>query len=163
MTPYGKTAQHAIAAMTALAEVYHEKKRFSSSDLAARRGLPRPIIAKVLTILSQAGLVVGSPGPGGGYSMGRPPEQISLYEVAELFDRMEQNISCPFGPDWCGSGDQCPLHDQLAALREQVSAFLKRSTFALFAKKPETDSPTAAKRTMPLETINRPRPGPAKG
>jgi Rrf2 family protein len=132
MTPYGKTAQHAIAAMSRLAEVYAEKRRLNSSEIAEDRGLPRPIIAKVLTELSQAGLVIGSPGPGGGYALAKPPGKITLYEVAELFDRMSQNISCPFGPNWCGSGAPCPLHDQLAELREQVVRFLKTSTFAEF-------------------------------
>lgn len=142
MTPYGKTSQHAIAAMTALAEAHHEGRRLSSLEIAERRRLPRPIIAKVLTVLSQAGLVVGAPGPGGGYALSRPPEQITIYQVAELFDRMTENVSCPFGPTWCGQGDPCPLHSQLTALREQVVHFLQSNTFASFAP-PAAAQPSA--------------------
>jgi Rrf2 family iron-sulfur cluster assembly transcriptional regulator len=154
MTPYGKTAQHAIAAMSRLAEVYAENGRLSSGEIAQRRNLPRPIIAKVLTVLSQAGLVAGSPGPGGGYALSRSPDQISLYQVAELFDRLSENLSCPFGPNWCGTGPQCPLHDRLTALREQVIRFLQSTTFAAFLPSPSSPSPPG---TMSLDTLPSPK------
>jgi Rrf2 family protein len=134
MTPYGKTARHAIAAVSRLAQVYDpaKKTKLGSAEIAESRGLPRPVVAKVLTILSQAGLVGGSPGPGGGYWLARPPDQITLYDVATLFDRLDENLSCPFGPDWCGTGPRCPLHHQLEAVRGQIADFLKRTTFAGF-------------------------------
>jgi Rrf2 family protein len=151
MTPYGKTAQHAIAAMSRLAEVYPEKRRLNSAEIAEHRKLPRPIIAKVLTVLSQAGLVAGSPGPGGGYALSRPPERITLFEVAELFDRVTENMSCPFGPNWCGNGAPCPLHDRLASLREQVTRFLQTTTLAAFlpSAAPPTPQGTASLNVLP--------------
>jgi Rrf2 family protein len=134
MTPYGKTAQHAVAAMSRLAQVHDplKKIKLSSADIAESRGLPQPVVAKVLTTLSLAGLVGSTPGPGGGYWLAKPPDQVTLYEVAALFDRLEENLSCPFGPDWCGNGPQCPMHGQLEALREQTATLLKRTTFAAF-------------------------------
>jgi Rrf2 family protein len=134
MTPYGKTAQHAIAAVSRLAQVYDpaKKSKLGSAEIADARGLPRPVVAKVLTTLSQAGLVAGSPGPGGGYWLARPPDQITLHDVASLFDRLDENLSCPFGPHWCGNGPKCPMHYQLEAIREQTAEFLKRNTFAAF-------------------------------
>ncbi|MFO0880695.1 MAG: Rrf2 family transcriptional regulator [Gemmataceae bacterium] len=140
MTPYGKTAQYAIAAMSRLAEVYSENRRLSSGEIAEQRHLPRPIIAKVLTVLSQAGLVVGSPGPGGGYALSRPPAQITLYDVADQFDRLTETISCPLGPTWCGNNAPCPLHEQLTALREQMIRFLQSTTLAAFVKPPQTSA-----------------------
>ncbi len=68
MLRYGKTTQSAIAAMSRLAEQYDGgRTRVSSGDIAATRNLSRPLVAKMLTTLSQAGLIRGSPGPGGGY------------------------------------------------------------------------------------------------
>jgi Rrf2 family protein len=134
MTPYGKTAQHAIAAVSRLAQAYARKQRLSSADIAESRGLPKPVIAKVLTVLSQAGLVAGSPGPGGGYLLAKPPGDIRLYDVATLFDRLEDNLTCPFGPTWCGNGPPCPLHDQLDRLRDRIKTFLVANTFAPFTE-----------------------------
>ncbi len=134
MTPYGKTAQTAIAAVSRLAEVYDPAKRvkLNSADVAEHRHLPQPVVAKVLTILSQAGIVTGSPGPGGGYWLARPPEQLTLYDVVSQFERLDENVSCPFGPEYCGTGPHCPLHTDMLTLREQIVTFLKTSTFARF-------------------------------
>lgn len=134
MTPYGKTAQTAIAAVSRLAEVYDPAKRvkLNSADIAGKRNLPQPVVAKVLTILSQAGIVNGSPGPGGGYWLARPPGEVALYDVVSLFERVEQNVCCPFGPDYCGTGPNCPMHFDMLRLREQLVAFLKTTTFARF-------------------------------
>jgi Rrf2 family protein len=133
MLKYGKTTQSAIAAMSRLAEVYDEgKTRLSSGDIAENRNLPKPLVAKLLTILSQAGLVTGSPGPGGGYSLARAPKDISLYDVAALFERTEDKRTCPFGPGWCGHGEPCPLHESLVAMDERMITFLRKTRLDVF-------------------------------
>lgn len=82
-----RSTQHAIAALSRLAELYNEPdRRASSIEIARNRNLPKPVVAKILTILAQAGLVTGAPGPGGGYRLARPPAEISLRQVADLFD-----------------------------------------------------------------------------
>ena len=64
MIRFGKTAQTAVSAMSLLAEVYDGgKTKLSSHDIAARRELPQPVVAKVLTIVSSLGLVDGTRGP----------------------------------------------------------------------------------------------------
>lgn len=133
MIKYSKTTQSAIAAMSRLAEVHDcGETRLSSSDIAETRRLPKPLVAKLLTILSQAGLVSGSPGPGGGYALARPAKDISLYDVAALFERSGDKRMCPFGPHWCGQGAPCPLHDSLAAIDDEMVGFLKTTKFSVF-------------------------------
>lgn len=159
MTPYGKTAQTAIAAVSRLSQVHDPTRptRLNSAEIAASRNLPQPVVAKVLTTLSQAGVIVGSPGPGGGYALARPPERITLYEVACLFDRLDDSLGCPFGPGWCGTGPQCPLHEQLGALRAAVEAFLRQTTFAGFVGHPQPALPAPlAPGSLPL--LPSPRP-----
>ncbi len=124
MFRYGKTAQNAVSAMSYLAEVYPDGSRLSSLDIATKRGLSKPLVAKLLVVLSQSGLVDGAPGPRGGYALSRDPSKISLLEIVSLFEKMEDRSMCPFGPDWCGTGDPCPLHDQLVSLNDQMYQFL---------------------------------------
>ena len=134
MALYGKSSQNAVAAISRLAEVYAEGRKLSSGDIAKDRHLPKPIVAKGLTVLSQAGLIIGSPGPGGGYALARPPEEISLYDVSLPFERQDDRLRCPFGPDWCGQGDPCPLHAQLLELRQRDEEFMKGNKLSLFVK-----------------------------
>ncbi|MBL8867965.1 MAG: Rrf2 family transcriptional regulator [Planctomycetia bacterium] len=155
MTPYGKTAQTAIAAVSRLAEVYDSVKqvKLNSADIAHKRRLPKPVVAKVLTILSQAGIVNGSPGPGGGYWLARSPEAITLFDIVSLFERAEENVSCPFGPDYCGTGPHCPLHSDMVRVREFLISFLKTTTFARFALGPPLPAAKGAMRS--LDVISR--------
>lgn len=132
MIRYGKLTQHAIAAMSRLAEVYDSGQRLSSSDIAKARGLAKTSVAKLLTNLSQAGLVTGSPGPGGGYALARPPIEISLYDVAIVFERVEDKITCPFGPNWCGIHDPCPIHDKLLQIDAVIEQYFHETTFDEF-------------------------------
>ncbi len=127
-----KTTQNAIAAMSRLAELYADPAQVASSrEIATSRNLPVPIVAKILTELSRGGLVTGSPGPGGGYRLARHPSKISLFDLVSLFER-DARSACPYGPDWCGSGPHCPLHDSLLSIRAKVDDYLRKTTFALF-------------------------------
>ena len=56
---YGKATENAIAAMTRLAEVYDGgETRLSASDIATTRGLQRPFVAKLLSVLAIPSLTV---------------------------------------------------------------------------------------------------------
>lgn len=133
MLGYGKMSGSAIAAMSALAEVYKEKGTLSSLQIADSRNLSQPLVAKVLTVLSQAGFVSGTRGPGGGYRLTCKPSEVSIHDVVELFEGHRDTSACPFGPGWCGVGDNCPLHDTLFGLADTAQAALKKKTFAIFS------------------------------
>ncbi len=130
---YGKQTEYAIAAMSRLAEVYDGgKTRLSAAGIADARGLQRPIVAKILSALSQAGLVIGSRGPGGGSSLARDPKLIKLYDVFKLFEREVDDDSCPFGGGKCGVGHPCPIHDKLFAVQKAMDRLLHETTFDEF-------------------------------
>jgi len=137
MNPYGKTAQTAVAAISLLAEVYLQepRPRLNAAQIAQLRELNKPIVAKVLTQMSLAGLVAGTPGPNGGYALAKPPHEISLLDVVGLFDRQEDTVSCPYGPGYCGTGPHCPLHHETIKIREMVQGHLAKCTLERFAKR----------------------------
>ena len=130
-----KTTQNAIAAMSRLAELYTDGQKASSGDIAKSRNLAQPLVAKVLTTLARAGLIDGSPGPGGGYQFARDPKEVSLLDVANLFER-ESDTACPFGPGWCGDGEPCPLHQSLIAMKQIETDYLTNTTFDVFCSYP---------------------------
>jgi Rrf2 family protein len=120
--------------MSRLAELYREPPTLvSSREIAESRNLSLPLVAKILTELSRGGLITGSPGPGGGYRLARPPHEISLRDVVDLFER-EPIAGCPYGPGWCGVREPCPLHNSLVAVQQIVSDYLSHTTFAVFTK-----------------------------
>ena len=135
MFPYGKTASNGIAAMSYLAERYgQDGLMVSSAAIAEDRQISKPLVAKVLTMLSQAGLVGGSPGPGGGYYLAKKPSEVKLIDIVRLFEKVEDATRCPFGTHWCGYGDPCPLHDDIIAVNELTKRFLSETSLAVFCK-----------------------------
>ncbi len=132
MFTYSKLAQAGIAAVSYLAANGGEGSLAGSGEIAEARQLSKALVAKILTLLSSAGLVSGKPGPAGGYRLARDPAEISLLDVVRVFENVENQVMCPFGPHWCGVGPQCPLHDTFTELGQQVIDRLARETFAQF-------------------------------
>lgn len=128
---YGKTAANAIAVMSYLAA--DPARRAGSGEIADARGISQALTAKLLTQLASAGLVTGQPGPGGGYTLAKPAEQISLMDIVQLFEQTEPPSLCPFGPDWCGKGDPCPLHDTIRTMVEDNRRFMEETRLSIFS------------------------------
>lgn len=130
---YGKQTETAIAAMSRLAEVWDNgKTRLSAVEIADQRGLPRAMVAKILSTLSRADLVKGAPGPGGGYALSRQPSKITLRKAYELFERENTSTDCPFGGGVCGVGTPCALHNRLVAMQESVRRLHEDTTLEIF-------------------------------
>lgn len=68
----------------------HEQQAFSAASLARQRGLPLPMVSKILKLLTRAGLLRSQRGVRGGYSLSRSPDQIS---VADIIDALEGPIA----------------------------------------------------------------------
>ncbi len=129
---YSKLAQAGIAAVSYLAAVSGESRLSGSAEIAESREMSRQLIAKILTMLSRSGLVEGTPGPSGGYRLARPAAEITLLDVVRVFEDLEDRVMCPFGPNWCGHGPQCPLHDTFFAMHQEAIDRLQGETFAQF-------------------------------
>ena len=119
--------------MSFLAEAYDGgESRVSSLDIAKSRQLPKPLVAKLLVVLSQSGFITGAPGPKGGYSLAKDPVDITLHEIVSQFEKTGDGIMCPFGPDWCGNKEPCPLHHEIVEMQERLSTFLCNTTLKVF-------------------------------
>ena len=63
---------------------------YSAAALAKQRGLSLPMVSKILKALARAGLLVSQRGAQGGYSLARPPKEIS---AADIIDALEGPIA----------------------------------------------------------------------
>lgn len=131
---YGKTSSNAIAVASLLAERWPDGRRTSSLDAALIRKISRPLAAKLMVQMSQAGLVTGTPGPNGGYSLAKHPDEIVLAEIVALFQKSDMEGRCPYGPGWCGHNEPCPLHDKLAEIDRSYLALMENTTLEVFVK-----------------------------
>ncbi len=132
---FGRQTKCAIAAISRLAEVWDSQLRLAAGQIARDRGIAQPTIAKILSSLSQAGLVRSIPGPGGGFVLARPPDDITLFDVIRLFERfVTEPRECPFGAGICGGVDPCPLHHRMEIWQKELESLLHETTFEEFRR-----------------------------
>lgn len=125
MLHFSKLTQIALAAMCRLGEAYGSH-RMTAVTIADASHLPRPIVAKVLTDLVRSGLVNGTRGPGGGFQLARPPDQITLWDIVGIFNKCHMTMAekCPLGVQACGQQKPCALHVHYLLLQSQLHELL---------------------------------------
>jgi FeS assembly SUF system regulator len=91
-------------AIVLLAHLARSERTLTAQELAGRSRVPLPTVSKLCKELSRAGLVVSHRGRHGGYSLARPPDDISVAEVVEALEG-------PIALTECGSpgGDRCGI------------------------------------------------------
>ncbi|RJO70437.1 MAG: Rrf2 family transcriptional regulator [Myxococcales bacterium] len=131
---FNKSTTAAFGAMIQLAREFIENERgaITAREVARKINLPSPFVAKILTILSQHGMVLGSPGPNGGYYLARPPRKITLLEIVACFERTDPPQRCLFGPGKCEQKSACALHHKVKSLYDHRTELLKGTTLAEF-------------------------------
>jgi Rrf2 family transcriptional regulator, cysteine metabolism repressor len=75
---------YAVKAMTELAR--RGADPVPIGDIAAARGIPAQFLESIFGQLRRGGLLQSHRGVKGGYSFGRPPEEITVLEVVELLE-----------------------------------------------------------------------------
>jgi len=134
---YGKQTETAIAAVSYLAALWDgpATRRVSAADIADGRGLQRPFVAKLLSTLSQAGIVSGSPGPGGGYALAKGPDEITLRDVWSLFERPDSSRVAFVGSEICGISAPGDLSNRIGRVEQAMNSLLDETTFDVFCGK----------------------------
>jgi Rrf2 family protein len=127
---YSKSTQYAIRAMLHLAGL--APGELCRLEVIAREAdLPQHFLAKILQRLARRRLVRSTKGLGGGFALGTPAREITLFKIADAVDDLSVTIGdCVFGAQVCGDDNPCPLHDSWVKVRETEIHFLESITIA---------------------------------
>ena len=71
-----------------------EGRYLSTKALAELHGVPKEYLSKALQSLSQAGLVLTTLGPSGGYRLARPPAELTFLEIVEAVEGKSRSFVC---------------------------------------------------------------------
>ena len=91
-------ADYAVVLMTAAAR-RSPGERLSATALSDETGVPLPTAQKLMGQLGSAGLLVSHRGAGGGFSLARPAETISLADIVEA-------VEGPIAMTLCSGSDE---------------------------------------------------------
>ena len=97
-------------------------------DIARHEEISEKYLSLIVIPLRKAGLLVSSRGANGGYSLSKPPSEISLKEIIEPLEGDLDVIECIKGKEVCDKSSTCPSHDIWALLGDRIADFLDTIT-----------------------------------
>lgn len=141
---YSKRCEYALRALLHVLTA-GDSARFQAKEVCAGAGIPESYSRKVFQALAQGGFLNTARGPGGGYTLSRRPEDISLLEVIQTVDGEHTFDHCIMGLPQCDDSKPCPVHEvwsrTLAQMLEQLgSRTLKDLAAVANHAVPETES-----------------------
>ncbi len=129
---YSKACEYGIRALTHLAR--QPSQLAVVRDISDAEGIPHYFLGKILQTMAKEGLVMSTKGPGGGFKLAQPAEEVTLYDIKGAIDGVDDLHECAVGLAECNDEMPCPLHDTFKPLRESIRAYLQETTLATMAE-----------------------------
>ena len=113
----------------------YEIEPVSLKEIAARQELPYKYLEHVLAMLRTAGLVRSVRGSQGGYTLVKPPDQITLREVFDVLEGSEGFVHCTTDPQVCDRHDLCVTREVWAHMYAACMEVLESTTLEDLARR----------------------------
>jgi len=118
--------RYAVTAMLDLSLNYGEGS-ITLADISERQGISLSYLEQLFSRLRKQGLVSSTRGPGGGYRLSRPAEEITVLDVISSVDEKVDSTACK-GKANCHDHEQCLSHELWQSLSEQIQSYLSNIT-----------------------------------
>ena len=102
----------------------------SLRDVGREQNIPESFLAKIFQNLVHSGLVVGRPGPGGGFALARPCSAITVAQVVQAIDGPFSLNRCVLWPQTCERSERCTMHKVWVRAQERLMDVLEKVSFA---------------------------------
>jgi Rrf2 family protein len=126
----GKYATRALLDLS----LHYEEGPVQIQAIAERQKIPLKYLEQILLTLKRYGFVSSRKGPGGGYLLARPPQEITLGSVVRAMDGPLAPISCAsvsgYAECGCPEPATCGLRVIWKEARDSLAAVLDGTTFA---------------------------------
>ncbi len=127
-------ARYALRALVELARV-GPQGQLTSAEIAVRADSPRKFLEAILLELARRSIVVSRRGKFGGYSLARPPAEISFAEVIRAIDGPLALAPCVSKMAFrkchdCPSLEACAIRPALLKTRDATSDILEAHSLA---------------------------------
>lgn len=136
-----RQADYAVRAMVHVARL-PPSSRVSTATISKAERIPLPFLTKVIAHLVKSGLVTTNRGMGGGVSVARAPQEITLLEILEAIEGPILLNRCLQREGLCEIEDRCPVHNVWADIQHSLVTQLGSVTVGdLVHKQVEKEKP----------------------
>lgn len=128
---FGIKSHYALLALVDVA-LYSKGKPVCLADVAARQKLPLAYLEQLFNQLKRRGLVLGSRGQKGGYTLREDAEAITISQIMEAIEEPLRITPCNGNQEQSCQGRElrCPLHNFWTELEGKIHTHLSDKTLA---------------------------------
>lgn len=137
---FTKASEYGLKALIYVARQSYQKEFIKLKEIAEATNSPAAFSAKILHQLSKAGIIESSSGPQGGFRMA--PSQQSKVTVSQVIHELDEHFlldRCVLGLATCNNINPCPLHDEIAEAKHNLSVVLHQTTIQDLVTKVENE------------------------
>lgn len=139
MRQLSKRTQYGLRALYALARSYG-KGPVLIAHLSEEEAIPKKFLEQILLALKSSGLVESKKGKGGGYSLVRPPEEITVASVIRMMEGPLAPLPCASETrfrkcDECVDIETCGTRIVMREVRDAMARILDSTTLAMVCQK----------------------------
>ncbi len=127
-----KSSQYAIRILAYMAD-NKDSKLMNASNLSEVLYIPYKFLTKIMTEVVKSGLVISTRGRDGGYSFAKPPSEIMVSEILDIFHDSIKDEQCVLGIGFCNGLCKCALHDQWMEPKLLLQKMFRESTLEAIA------------------------------
>jgi Rrf2 family iron-sulfur cluster assembly transcriptional regulator len=122
-------AQYAVRAMVNL-DLHSGGSPVNLRDISLRESISLAYLEQLFVKLRRGKIVKSVRGPGGGYLLARPAQNIQVDEIIDSVEESLVPVSCMDQKNGCVCHDQCVTHHVWQGLGERIRQFLGSITLA---------------------------------
>lgn len=135
---FSQTVEYALRAVVFLAD--QAPNACTTDQISEATQVPKPYLSKVLQNLGRNEIVRSQRGIGGGVSLVKTPEELTILEVVNAVEPIARIESCPLGLESHGR-HLCPLHRRMDDALAMVEKAFKQTTLAEVLAEPSRSIP----------------------
>lgn len=124
---FSQTVEYALRAVVCLAN--RAPQACTTDEIAAATKVPKPYLSKVLQNLGRNNIVRSQRGIGGGITLVKTPEELTIYEVVQAVEPIARISTCPLGLKSHGR-QLCPLHRRMDDTAAAVQETFEKTTLS---------------------------------
>jgi Rrf2 family iron-sulfur cluster assembly transcriptional regulator len=110
------------------------------ADISERQKISLSYLEQLFGRLRRRGLVSSVRGPGGGYRLAQPAQEISVADIIVAVDEVMDATQCG-GKENCRDDQKCITHDLWQSLNERIFDYLRSVTLAHMVAKQQSGGP----------------------
>ena len=128
------TCKYAIRAIIYLGKFSCDGEKIGIKKISADLNIPTPFLGKILQNLVKQKILSSTKGPNGGFGLGKPTTEISLYDIVKAIDGEDFFTNCLISLEPCSTHHKndkpCAVHNRFNEVRAGLMEFYRQTSIA---------------------------------